>query len=69
MTEEHTSTMLTKQCLSTIKYLQNEKNPYFLSPSYQIFTIHQKEKKKVKYYLLQWVQSWQHMLFTSNLNK
>ena len=46
MTEEHTSTMLTKQCLSTIKYLQNEKNPYFLSPSYQIFTIHQKEKKK-----------------------
>lgn len=30
-------------------------NPYLLSPSYQIFTIHLKDKKIVNYYLLQWV--------------
>ena len=39
MKQEHTLTMLMKQCLSTIEYLQNKQNPFHLSLSYQIFAI------------------------------
>ena len=35
----------------------------------QIFIINQRPKKMVNYYLLQWVQAWHHIPFTSTLNK
>lgn len=37
--------------------------------SYQIFTIHSKDKKMMNQYLLQWVQAWQRRIFRSTLNK
>ena len=48
----HTSTMLMKQCLNTIEYLPNKYSLCHLSLNYQIFTVHQKIKKMVNYYLL-----------------
>ena len=65
----HTSTMLMKQCLNTIAYLQNKQSVYHPSLNYQISIIHQRIKKMVKYYLLQRVQALQHMPCTSTLNK
>ena len=43
--------------------------PYHLSLNYQIFIIHQRIKKMVNYYLLQWAQALQHMPYTNTLNK
>ena len=40
-----------------------------LSLSYQNFIIHQRHKKMVNYYLLQWAQALQHMHYTNTLNK
>ena len=48
MKQEHTPTILMKLCLSVIEYLENKVKPYFLTLSYQIFTIHQKDKKNSK---------------------
>ena len=42
--------------------------PLPLEPHYQIFIIHQRIKKMVNCYLLQWVQAWQHMPYTGTLN-
>ena len=42
---------------------------YHLSLNYLIFTIHQRPKKMVNYYLFQWVQALQHMPYTSTLNE
>ena len=43
-------------------------NVYLVRTNYQIFTVPQKNKQMVNY-LFQWVQSWQHMVSTSTLNK
>ena len=69
MKQEHTSTKLTRKCLSIIKYLLNKSNPYLLNVIYKIFSVHQKVGKMLNYYLLQWVQAWKIMLFTTTLNK
>ena len=50
-------------------FAKKKKNLYHLSLNYLIFTIHQRLKKMMNYYLLQWVQALQHMLYTSTLNK
>ena len=50
-------------------FAKKKKNLYHLSLNYLIFIIHQRPKKMVNYYLLQWVQALQHMLYTSTLNK
>ena len=57
MRQGHASTMLMKQCFNTIEHLQNKLSLYRLSPNYRIFIIHQKIKKMVNYYLLQWLQA------------
>ena len=69
MKQEHTSTKLTRKWLSIIKYLLNKSNPYLLNVIYKTFSVHQKVGKKLNYYLLQWVQAWKIMLFTTTLNK
>ena len=69
MKQEHTSKMLMKQCLNTKEYLQNKSSLCHPSPNYEVFIIHQRPKKVVNYFLLQWVRAWQHMLFISTLNK
>ena len=58
-----------KQCLNTIEYLQKNQSLYRLSLNYWVFIIHQRHKKMMNYYLLQWVQVLEHMLYTSTLNK
>ena len=51
-------------------FAKKKKNLYHLSLNYLIFTIHQRPKKMVNYYLLQWVQALQHIPYTSStLNK
>ena len=69
MRQRQTSTMLMKQFLNTIAYLQKRESLYHLSLSYQISIIHQRHKKMANYYLLQLVQVLQHMPYTSTLNK
>ena len=66
---EHISTMLMKQCLNIIEYLQNKYSLYHLSLNYQILIIHQRIKKIVNYCLLWWVQALQHIPCTSTVNK
>ena len=66
MRQRRTSTILIKQRLNTIAYLQS---PYHLSLGYQISIIHQRHKKMANYYLLQLVQVLQHMPCTGTLNK
>ena len=44
-------------------------DPYLLNLSYQSFTIKQKTEKIVSCYVLKYVQNWQHIFFTSLLNK
>ena len=45
----HPLAMLMNQWLSSVKYLENEQNPYLLNLSYQIFIIHQRLKIMVKH--------------------
>ena len=61
--------MLMKQCLNAIEYLQTQYSFYHPSRNYQTFTIPQKPKKVVNYYLLWLVQAWQHMSYISTLNE
>ena len=42
---------------------------YPLSLNYQILIIHQRIKKMVNYYLLQWAEALQRMPYTNTLNK
>ena len=67
--QEHILAMLMKQWLIAIEYLQNRLNLYLLNVSYSVFDIHYKVRKMLSFYLLQWVQIWQHMLFASISNK
>ena len=69
MRKGHTSTILMKQWLNTIEYLQNKQSLYHLSFNYQVFIFHQRPQKMVNYYLLQCVQALQHMRYTSTLDK
>ena len=46
-----------------------EKNIYFLNLGDQIFTVYQKVRKMLTYYLLQWFRAGKNMLFISTLNK
>ena len=45
MRQGHISTMLIKQFLNTVEYLQNKQSLYHLSLNYQICIIHQRLKK------------------------
>ena len=58
-----------KQCLNTIGYLQKKIKLSDLIYNYQIFIIHQRIKKMVNYYLLQWAEALQHIPYTNTLNK
>ena len=69
MKQGHTSTILMRKCLNIVENLQKKLSLYRLSPSFQIFAIHQRIKKMENYYLLQWVQALQHIPYTSTFNK
>ena len=63
------STMLMKQCLNTIAYLQKKLKHSSPEPELSDFYRPSETQKMVNYYLLQWVQALQHIPCTSTLNK
>ena len=69
MKQEHISTMLMKQCLNTIEYLQKKIKPMLTEPQLSDFYHPSEAQKIVNYYLLQRVQVLQYMPYTNTLNK
>ena len=70
MRQRQTSTMLMKQFLNTIAYLQKREKPLQPEPELSDFYHPSETQKMADYYLLQLVQVLQHMPYTTNtLNK
>ena len=69
MRQRYISTMLMKQCLNTIAYLQKKLKHSSPEPELSDFYRPSETQKMVNYYLLPWVQALQHIPCTSTLNK
>ena len=65
----HILTILMRQMLEYYRIFAKQLKLLPPEPEYQIFIIHQRPKKMVNYYLLQWVQALQYMVYTNTLNK